>query len=77
MTELSVKAGSEGYAACNDDGGLYCQKRPSRAFFDSLRSRISPAPFLRAAARGNLAGQAAGGAPVIVKTPVLFAGVVG
>ncbi len=36
MTELSALAGSEGYAACDDDGGLYCQKRPSRAFFDSL-----------------------------------------
>ena len=36
MTELSASAGSEGYAACDDDGGLYCQKRPSRAFFDSL-----------------------------------------
>ena len=37
MTELSALAGSEGYAACDDDGGLYCQKRPSRAFFDSLQ----------------------------------------
>ena len=36
MTELSALAGSEGYEACDDDGGLYCQKRPSRAFFDSL-----------------------------------------
>ena len=36
MTELSALAVSEGYAACDDDGGLYCQKRPSRAFFDSL-----------------------------------------
>ena len=36
MTELSASAESEGYAACDDDGGLYCQKRPSRAFFDSL-----------------------------------------
>ena len=26
MTELSALAGSEGYAACDDDGGLYCQK---------------------------------------------------
>ena len=24
MTELSASAGSEGYAACDDDGGLYC-----------------------------------------------------
>ena len=37
MTELSASAGSEGYAACDDDGGLYCQKRPSRVFFDSLK----------------------------------------
>ena len=28
MTELPAKAGSEGYAACDDDGGLYCQKSP-------------------------------------------------
>ena len=35
MTELSALAVSEGYAACDDDGGLYCQKRPSKAFFDS------------------------------------------
>ena len=47
MTELSALAGSEGYAACNDDGGLYCQKRPSRAFFDSLRSRIPGSFFAR------------------------------
>ena len=40
MTELSALAGSEGYAACDDDGGLCCQKRPSRAFFDSLRLRV-------------------------------------
>ena len=32
MTELPALAGSEGYAACDDDGGLYCQKRPSRPF---------------------------------------------
>ena len=76
MTELPALAGSEGYAACDDDGGLYCQKRPSRAFL-TVSGAGYPAPFLRAAARGNLAGQAAGGAPVIVKTPVLFAGVVG
>ena len=38
MTELSASAESEGYAACDDDGGLYCQKRPSRAFFDSLKA---------------------------------------
>ena len=42
MTELSALAGSEGYAACDDDGGLYCQKRPSRAFFDSLTRGLSP-----------------------------------
>ena len=41
MTELSALAGSEGYAACDDDGGLYCQKRPSRAFFDSLRAGLA------------------------------------
>ena len=46
MTELSALAGSEGYAACDDDGGLYCQKRPSRAFFDSLRR---PAQIAQAA----------------------------
>ena len=39
MTELSALAVSEGYAACDDDGELYCQKRPSRAFFDSLKAR--------------------------------------
>ena len=33
MTELLALAGSEGYAACDDDGGLYCKKRPSRPFF--------------------------------------------
>ena len=38
MTELSALVGSEGYAACDDDGGLYCQKRPSTAFFDSLNA---------------------------------------
>ena len=32
MTEFSAKAGNEGCAACDDDGGLYCQKRPSRPF---------------------------------------------
>ena len=63
MTELSALAGSEGYAACDDEAsvelaafggqprrraqrrspsaargrGLYCQKRPSTAFFDSLK----------------------------------------
>ena len=37
MTELSAKAGSEGYAACDDDGGLHCHKRPSTAFCDSLK----------------------------------------
>ena len=42
MTELSALAVSEGYAACDDDGGLYCQKRPSRAFFDSLTRGLSP-----------------------------------
>ena len=42
MTELSALAGSEGYAACDDDGGLYCQKRPSRVFFDSLTRGLSP-----------------------------------
>ena len=49
MTELSALAGSEGYAACDDDGGLYCQKRPSRVFFDSLSGRreiFSPACFV-------------------------------
>ena len=46
MTELSALAVSEGYAACDDDGGLYCQKRPSRAFFDSLKPVARPASFI-------------------------------
>ena len=41
MTELPAKAGSEGYAACDDDGGLYCQKRPPTAFFDSIMHQSS------------------------------------
>ena len=41
MTELPALAGSEGYAACDDDGGLYCQKRPSRSFLTVLK-QLSP-----------------------------------
>ena len=33
MTELPVKAGSEGYAACDDDGGLYNQKKALEGLF--------------------------------------------
>ena len=57
--------------------GDFIVKKGRREPFLTVSGAGYPAPFLRAAARGNLAGQAAGGAPVIVKTPVLFAGVVG
>ena len=38
MTELPAKAESEGYAACDDDGGLYC-KKGRRGLFYSHKSR--------------------------------------
>ena len=44
MTEFSAKAGNEGYAACDDDGGLYCQERPSTAFLDSQKQPGIPLP---------------------------------
>ena len=42
MTELSALAGSEGYAACDDDGGLCCQKKGRRE------------PFLTVSASGEI-----------------------
>ncbi len=42
MTELSALAGSEGYAACDDDGGPNCRKRPSEAFSDSYYALSIP-----------------------------------
>ena len=33
MTELSALAESEGYAACDDDGGLCCQKKAVESLF--------------------------------------------
>ncbi len=33
MTELPAKAGSEGYAACDDGGGLYNQKKALEGLF--------------------------------------------
>ena len=33
MTELPALAGSEGYAACDDDGGLCCQKKAVDGLF--------------------------------------------
>ena len=40
MTELSALAGSEGYAACDDDGGLYCPKRPSGKLSSQVQQDI-------------------------------------
>ena len=46
MTELSALAGSEGYAACDDDGDLYCPKRLLRAFLDSLPPQAGSSSFM-------------------------------
>ena len=57
MTELSAKAGSEGYAACDDDGGLCCPKRPSTAFLDSLMSPCTGLIFLSGSAVWKLSAR--------------------
>ena len=41
MTELSATAGSEGYAACDDDGGsFYCSMLTSRVRRGSVKVRL-------------------------------------